>query len=128
MIAVEVITGLIGLGSKFIEDKDKRAEFIDKQADRAHELMLKMLDAKTYPWVDALVKLAYASEAIAKGLLRPIGAAGLTGFVLYAEIKGIELSPTVEALCAAAFPGWMASRHQEKKRKQRLTDESDIGW
>lgn len=125
-LLTSVLPGLLGLGGKLIEDKDKRAEFAFKVQEMAHDLALKMLDVKTYPWVDALVKLAYASEQIIKGLLRPLGAAAMTGFVIYAEVNEIQLSGPVETLLIAAFPGWMTSRHMDKAKAKK--DDSDLGW
>lgn len=120
-----LIPGLMNMGGKLIEDKDKRAEFADKALQMANDLALKMLDTKTYPWVDALVKLSYASEQIVKGLIRPLGSAAMTGFLFYAEINEIELSGTIETICAAAFPGWMASRHVNKNKEK---NEGELGW
>lgn len=117
--------GLFKLGGKLIEDKDKKAEYAFKVQQMMHDLAFKLLETKTYPWIDGLVKLAYASEAIIKGLLRPIGAAIMTGFVIYAELNGIPLSGTVEAVLLAAFPGWMTSRHVEKGKKKKPEIEDD---
>ena len=110
-----------------IADEDKKSEFAFKVQEMAFKQMETLINAKTYPWVDALVKLAYASEQIIKGLFRPIGAAVMTGFVIYAEVTGIQLSGTVETLLVAAFPGWMASRHSSKKTEAKK-DDSDMGW
>jgi hypothetical protein len=122
-----LIPGLFKLGDKLIEDKDKKNEFAFRVLEMAHELSLKLIDTKTYPWIDGLVKLAYASEAIVKGLLRPLGSAAMTGFAIYADLHGIELSAGVEAVLYAAFPAWGASRHAEKAKKQK-EEESDYGW
>jgi len=128
-LITSVLPSLFKLGDKMIEDKDKKAEYAFKVQEITFKQMETMLNAKTYPFIDALVKLSYASDQIMKGLLRPIGAACMTGFLFYAEIEGIELSGTVEALCAAAFPGWMASRHVQKKNDSKKADESgDLGW
>ena len=121
-----ILPGLFNLGGKLIEDKDKRAEYAFKVQEMAFKQMEVLINAKSYPWVDALVKLAYASEQIIKGLFRPIGAALMTGFVIYAEVYGIELSGATEAILAAAFPGWMTSRHMDKAKAKK--DDSDLGW
>jgi len=92
-------------------------------------MALKLLETKTYPWIDGLVKLAYAGEAIVKGLLRPLGAAAMGGFVIYAELKGIQLSAGIETLMAGAFPAWMGSRHIEKQKKiVQKEKEEDYDW
>jgi len=116
-LAGNLIAGLFNIGGKFIEDKDKKNEFAFKILEMADKLSHKMLETKTYPWVDALVKLAYAADAIMMKLLRPVGSAVLTGIVIYCDMNGIELSATVQALGAAAFPAWMASRHVNKQQK-----------
>ena len=125
-----LIPSLFKLGGKMIKDADKQMEYAFKVQEMAQELALKLMDTKTYPWIDGLVKLAYASEAIVKGLFRPLGAAVMTGFVIYAEIQGIELSGPVETILLAAFPGWMTSRHVEKKGKKKLPieDFDDEDW
>lgn len=113
-ILASILPSLFKLGDKLIEDKDQKAEFAFKTQEMAQQLALKMLDVKTYPWVDALVKLAYASEQIVKGLFRPlVSAAGLV-FVAYCEISGITLSPAVETVLISLFPAWGVSRYKEK--------------
>lgn len=119
-----LLPSIFKLGDKMILDEDKKAEFAFKVQEMAFKQMETLINAKTYPWVDALVKLSYASEQIVKGLFRPLGAAAMTGFLFYAEINDIQLSGAVEALCAAAFPGWMTSRHIDKQKKKESTD----GW
>lgn len=105
------LPGLLKIGDKLIEDKDKRAEF-------AHKAMEIMLQTNTYKWVDALVKLSYASEQIVKGLFRPLGAAAAFIFVAYCQIKGIELSPVVETVGVSLAPAWGVSRYKEKTQKK----------
>lgn len=117
----EAVAGLFGtlfsIGGKMIVDKDKKNEYAFKVLEMANDLASKMLATKTYPWIDGLVKLAYAADAIIMKLLRPLGAAALTGVVIYCDIVGIELSGTIEAIGMSAFPGWMASRHVNKQKK-----------
>ena len=104
------LPAIVKLADKFIEDKDKKAEF-------ANKAMNAMLENRTYKWVDALVKLSYASEQIMKGLFRPIGAAVMTGFAMWASYKGVDLDTAAQAVLYGAFPAWGASRHSEKKTK-----------
>ena len=122
-ILTSALPGIFKLGGKLIEDKDKKAEYAFKVQDMAHDLALKMLDVKTYPWVDALVKLAYASEQIIKGLFRPLFSALALCFVAYCEFKGIELSGMVEGVMVSLFPAWGASRHASKNKKQLVEDD-----
>ena len=127
-LLTSLVPGLFKIGDKLIEDKDKKAEYTFKVQEMFFKQMEVLIAAKTYPWVDALVKLAYASEQIVKGLFRPIGAAIMTGFVIYAEIKGIELSGAVETILISAFPAWGASRHQTKKEKIKKQIIDDEDW
>ena len=120
-----MIPGMFKLGGKLIEDKDKRAEYAFKIQEMMQALAFKLLETKTYPWIDGLVKLAYASEAIVKGLFRPVGAAALTGAVIYCSMKGIDLPDAIDVTGAAAFPAWMGSRHVEKQKKVVRIEEED---
>ena len=129
-----LLGGLTRLADKLIVDKDKKAEFAFKSQEMTHELSLKLLDMKTYPWIDGLVKLAYASGAIVKGLFRPIVSAGLIGYALYdpTVIDKLHNMGTVgDAILTAifgSFPGWMVSRHVEKKQKQQKTNDNFEDW
>lgn len=122
-----LLPSLFKLGDKMIVDEDKKSEFAFKVQEMAFKQMETLINAKSYPWVDALVKLAYASEQIIKGLFRPIGAAIMTGFVIYAEVTGIQLSGAVETILVSAFPAWGASRHASKQ-KEAKKDDGDMGW
>lgn len=124
---VSLIPGLFKLGSELIEDPDKRTEFAFKTQELYHQLAIKLLETKTFPWVDALVKLAYASEAIVKGLIRPLGSFALAGFAAYCDIKGIALSDTVSTLLYGAPIAWGTSRHVEK-RSQAKKPPDDAFW
>ena len=106
---VSLLPSLFKLGDKLIEDKDKKAEF-------ANNIATKLLDTSTYKWVDALVKLAYASEAIIKGLFRPIGAACMMAFAIYAELTSIELSESIQVMLYGSPLAWGYSRHKEKQK------------
>ena len=123
-----ILPGLFKLGGKLIEDKDKRAEYAFKVQEMAQTLAFKLLETKSYPWIDGLVKLAYASEAIIKGLFRPIVSALSLAFVAYCDYKGIPLSQLVEGIMASLFPAWGASRLKEKMKQKQLEDDNEIGW
>jgi len=110
-----MLPSLFKLGGKMIKDQDKQMEYAFKALEMSNNLALKLMDTKTYPWIDGLVKLAYASESIIKGLFRPLGSAAMLGFAIYAEINNIDLSAGVEAILYGAFPAWGASRHVAKK-------------
>lgn len=119
MFGSTVLTALLAFGGKFIEDKDKKTEF-------AFKVMETMLAAKTYPWVDALVKLSFASEQIVKGLFRPIGAMAMTAFAMYCSHQGIELDTAAQTMLYGAFPAWGASRYSEKK--SGTDKKTEISW
>lgn len=115
---MSVITGLLGLGGKLIEDKDKRAEFASKALDIASRNLEVMMNTKTYPWVDALVKLSYASEQIIKGLFTPVVTTIMMGFEIYFILNNVEIPEALHALLGGSFPAWRASRHAEKMKVQ----------
>jgi len=134
-----IIPGLLKLGDKLIEDKDKKAEYAFRVQQMSQELAFKLLDTRTYPWVDALVKLAYASTQIVKGLFRPLMSGALLVWVMVdpAMLERLAALGEVGQLAIAAifgsFPGWMISRHQEKKRKEErkkeeLLDDEEEDW
>lgn len=127
-ILTSLLPGLFKIGSELIEDPDKKIEYAFKTQQMYNDLALKLLDTKTYPLIDALVKLAYASEAIVKGLFRPIGSFALAGFAAYCDIKGIQLSDTVSALLYGSPVAWGASRHVEKKNNKKQETERDPFW
>jgi len=112
-----ILPGLFRLGSELIEDPDKKNEYAFKTLELYNTLATKLIDTKTYPWVDAIVKLAYASEAIIKGLIRPIGSLALAGFAAYCNVKGIHLADSVQTVLYGSPVAWGASRHIEKKQK-----------
>lgn len=120
--------GLFKLGGKLIEDKDKKAEYAFKVQEMMQTLAFKLLETKSYPWIDGLVKLAYASEAIVKGLFRPVVSALALAFVAYCDYKGIPLSQLVEGIMASLFPAWGASRLKEKmvaQKQKRIEEDED---
>jgi len=128
-ILTSLFPGLFKLGDKLIVDQDKKAEYAFRIQEMANDFAKTMLAVKSYPWVDALVKLAYASEAIIKGLFRPIVATCMFAFAVYAETHAIELSATAETLLYGAFPAWGASRHVDKQRKKpKKPIEEDEEW
>ncbi len=117
------IPGLFSIGGKLIEDKDKRNEFAFKALELTNVIMLKMLETKTYPWIDGLVKLAYASEQIIKGLFRPIGAALMFAFGVYSELNQISLSEPIKYMLFGALPAWGVDRGLDKRKKEPRQDD-----
>lgn len=121
---------LVGkLGDKMIEDKDARLAFVQQQAQNAHELMMAVLKMPTYPVIDALVKLAYASEAIIKGLFRPVFSCGLFiwGMVnpesvaeIYNQLKDFGYAGEIAVTTIfGAAPAWGVDRAVDKRRKAK---------
>lgn len=132
-----LIPGLLKLGDKLIVDKDKKAEYAFKVQEMSQELAFKLLETRTYPWVDALVKLAYASTQIIKGLFRPLMSGALLVWVMVdpGVLDRLQALGDVGQLAIAAifgsFPGWMVSRHQEKKKKlerKQALEEDEEDW
>lgn len=114
----EIFKNIFGMVDQLVEDKDKKNELIYKLAEMQNQLSIQLLQQKTTPWVDATVKLLFAIRDLVIPLMRPVIGALMTGFAAYAEMNGTTLSPAVQAALAAAFPGWVYSRHVEKKNKK----------
>jgi len=133
-----LMPSIFKLGGKLIQDADKRAEYAFKCQEMMNNFMMKMLDTKTYPWVDGLVKLAYASEAIIKGLFRPVVASGLFVWGLMnpevlVKLQAMEGMGGDIATTAVfgSFPAWLADRGIEKARKVNKPnpmEEDPRGW
>lgn len=115
------LTGIVELAKKLIPDKDKLAELEAevKQAQNALDQLI--LNTTTTPWVDALVKLLYAAERF----IRPLGAAAMTAFGLYAHLKGLNIDPMTHGLIDGAFPAWGASRHVHQNNRIKK-DKKDV--
>jgi len=111
-----VFKDIFGIVDQLVEDKDKKNELVFKMMEMQNALSTQLLQQQTTPWVDATVKLLFALRDIIIPLFRPIVAAAMAGYVVYAETNGVIISPVVEAIFAGAFPGWMTSRHLNKKK------------
>ena len=129
MLLGSVVPSLFKLGDKLIEDKDKKIEFAFKTQEMTFKMMEVMLATKTYPWIDGLIKLAYASEQLVKGLFRPIISGGLFIYgimhpELLKQLHEVGLGGDAGILgMFGAFPAWMKSRHDEKKAKPVIDDD-----
>lgn len=108
-----VVESLLALGGKYIDDKTKQMEFATEVAKLGLQTQQVILEDKTSPFVDGLVKLMYASKDVLIPLLRPLGSAALSAFSAYCAYKHIDLG-SMGIVMGAAFPGWMASRGIEK--------------
>ena len=114
-----ILSALINAGTKLIPDKDKRQELSVRVIEA-------MLNSKTVPWVDATVKLMYATENFIRGNTRPIASAAIFVWGLLNPEQIIrfhnELGTVGDGLIATIFgalPAWGISRHQQKKRESR---------
>ena len=122
MNLLTVFGSVMGGIMKAIPDADKRMEFAFKTQEMMNQFMVHMLQTKTYPWIDGVVKLAYASEHILKGLLRPVGALLMFAYGVYAQTNNIALDELTQSLLFGAPIAWGVSRHAEKKRKPLETE------
>jgi len=121
---LSIVDAALKIGAELVEDKDKKAEL-------AYSTLDALLKSKTYAFVDALVKLSFASEQIIKGLVRPLVS---TGMFVYGVLNPDVLAQLhalgtagdigVAAMLGSA-PAWGYSRHQEKKRKEPDWDPDD---
>ena len=122
------MNGLIALGASLIE---KYMTSSDKKEEAASQMVTLLVQTKTYAWVDALVKLAYASNEIVKGLVRPLFSAGLFVYgVMNPDVlaKLHSLGTAGDAgivTMFSAFPGWMYSRHKTKGNEKKPSAFSD---
>ena len=130
-----IIPSLFKLGDKMITDVNKKQEFAFKVQEMAFKQMEILINAKTYPWVDALVKLSYASEQVVKGLFTPILTSVAFGFGIFFELTNTEVSAGVEAILFGSFPAWRLARQKEKnakieqmKIKKVIDDDDEMGW
>jgi hypothetical protein len=113
-IVGEVFRGIFGVVDQMVEDKDKAAELKVKLAEMQTQLNSQLLTTQTVPWVDATVKILMAVRDLVIPLFRPVFGAALTGLAVWFEYKGVPINPTLQAIMAAAFPGWMVGRQVKK--------------
>ena len=111
------LPSLFKVGGKMIEDKDKKNEYAFKVLEMSNQVILALINTPTIAWVDALVKLAYAGDAIIKSLFTPILTAVGFGFGIYFELNNIEVSATTEVILFGSFPAWRMARQKEKNAK-----------
>lgn len=111
---LSVVPALTKLGSKFVLDKDRAAEYAFKTQEMVFALLEKIVTMQTIPWVDAFVKILFALLALA----RPIG-------TFYLTIKGVDMAVAngevglVDGGLMSMFPTWMGAREVDKSRKHK---------
>ena len=130
-----LIDNISGLAGEYIEDKDKSNEIKFKIQELEFKLRESLLATKTTPRTDAFVKLLIAFRDIILPMLRPVGAAMMTGFGMYCHYKGIPLDGATQVIMDGAFPAWGASRHVSKKheetektKRHKKEEPSELWW
>jgi hypothetical protein len=131
-LLASMLPGLFKIGDKLIEDKDKKMEYAFKVQEMYFKQMEILINMKTYPWLDGLIKLAYASETIIKGLFRPVASAALFAYGLFNPdvLQNLHdnygaMGDAIIATIFGALPSWGVSRHVEKKRKDVIANKQD---
>lgn len=109
-----------GLFDQWIEDKDLANKLSFEAQKLQNDFNLALVQTQTTPKTDAIVKILFTIKDVIIPLLRPLGSAIMTGFGMYCHYKGIQIDGGMHAVLDATFPGWMASRHVEKSRKDNL--------
>lgn len=121
LAAVPIFDKVLDIVDQFVPDKDKAMEIKAELRKIELSTMESLLKTQTTPWVDALVKLLYASVT----LVRPLVSTGLFVYgLMNPETFQVlsEASPIAGDIAASAtfgaLPAWGVSRHMEKKRKE----------
>lgn len=127
-IVLGVVPKLLSVIDKSVQDKDLATQLQQRTVEATLQLMEKAVQTETIPWVDAIAKLIVVTATAFKGLMRPLLGAAMTGAAIYMQVKGIQAPDWLNAVLAAAFPAWMASRHAEKVRKVNAQKAASIDW
>jgi hypothetical protein len=105
---------------QLVEDKDLKLQLTKEMRELEISSMETLIKTSTTPWVDALVKLMYASVA----LIRPLTSVGifLFGLIFPEKLSALyAIDQTLGTVAGAAVfgsaPAWGISRHLEKKKK-----------
>lgn len=126
----KIFGGLFGIIDQFVEDKDLKNKLALRQLELMYQLIEKLLESKTIPWVDATVKLMAGSVVLA----RPLGTFAITCMGIYLHVKGTPIdSDVVQYGMDVAFPAWAGAREVDKSRKfkvanRQLDKEPDSKW
>jgi len=127
-LVLGAVPKLLEVIDKSVADKDLAAQLQQRTVEASLQLMEKAVQTETVPWVDAIAKLIVVTATAFKGFLRPLLGAAMTGAAIYMQVKGIQAPEWLSAVLAAAFPGWMASRHAEKVRKINAQKTASVDW
>ena len=106
---------IFGVIDQLVDDGDLAAKLKNGILEKQIAFSTTVLTTSTTPKTDAAVKLLYAMRDVVIPMLRPFGSAAMSAFAAYAAVKGIQMDPATHAAMASAFPGWMVSRHIQKK-------------
>jgi len=113
--AEDLFKSIVGLGQTYIDNKEKAAEFAFQLAQLQVQFSQQLVQTKTSPFVDALVKFMYAMRDVIIPMFRPIGSFLLTASCAYLNYKQIAPPEPINSIMASSFPGWMVSRHINKQ-------------
>ena len=106
---------IFGVIDQLVDDGDLAAKLKNGILEKQIEFSTTVLTTSTTPRMDAAVKFMYALRDVIIPMFRPLGSLAVTAFAAYATAKGIQMDPATQAVMGAAFPGWMYSRHVQKK-------------
>lgn len=112
---IGLASGLTKLGSKFVLDKDKQAEYAFKTQEWMFKLMEKAIDQPGSTWVNNIIKLSIGLMP----LWRPVGSFVLAGIGIYCKYKGIDLGEYIEEGMISSPLLWGIAREADKKRKAK---------
>lgn len=122
-MSLDPVTQGIGLArditsvvSEFVQDKDLALKIQQAVFEKTMDFTIAIQTAEHVP---AYIKFMYALRDVILPTLRPIGAVMLSATAAYMGVKQIPISPAMEAMMGAAFPGWMLSRHFNKQEEQK---------
>ena len=114
------IESALDIVDQAVDDGDLKAKLTTEIRKVELNAMQELIKTQTTPWVDALVKLMYASVA----LIRPLTSVGvfLFGLIFPEKLSALyAIDQTLGTVAGAAVfgsaPAWGISRHLEKKKK-----------
>lgn len=133
MVMNNILSEVVGLGnnitgviSELVQDKDLAAKLINEVTLRQLDLQKAILTMPSQTKADAIVKVMYALRDVGVPLLRPIGAAAMTAFGIWAHYKGLDIGDAPQVILDGAFPGWMASRHAGKAQQKAVQERIEL--
>lgn len=116
-LIIPLFTEALKLGSEWIADPDKKAEYDTRSSEIDNQFRIALLQTQTNPFVDGAVKLIYGII----GLARPVGSLGIFLIAVFNPDLLNQLhnlgwaGDTGIAAMFGAFPAWGVARQVEKK-------------